>query len=109
MTHEETNAGREMDILIERRVFGNEFDERGIMNVRPFSTDEMGVAWLVVEKMRERNVYVGFDSNALAPDVWRFWAQDEEGEYLASGEARTAPVAICRMALMLANTPEVKP
>lgn len=64
----------------------------------PYSS-EIEYAWLVLEKMRERGLYVGFDSNAASPDVWRFWAQDEEGEYVASGEAPTAPLAACKMAL----------
>lgn len=65
----------------------------------PLYSTRIEDAWLVVEKMRERGLYVGFDSNAAAPDVWRFWAQDEEGEYVASGEAPTAPLAACKMAL----------
>lgn len=93
-------AGRELDLLIIKAVFGLEPQEcmvgghprgcTGNITYPPYSTD-IAAAWQVVEKTR---LFTHCDITQL-DDKWAIsnWAND------SSVEADTAPLAICRAAL----------
>lgn len=106
MTDEEISnisAGKELDALIAEKVF----DNRGVttamfgnMNaVKPYSTD-IATAWEIVEKLNmavltPKCFYAGGEYQ----NIDQYTA--ESGGWFESAE--TAPLAICRVALLVTN------
>jgi hypothetical protein len=114
------DAGREMDELILKHIFGFEHlpppamprfqrpTEHGVETIdypRPYSTD-IWSAWQVVEKMigNDWDFYMeNASNNRTNPDLfWVMFDKNAEGDNCA--ECESAPLAICRAAL-LAVTP----
>jgi hypothetical protein len=101
MTREEIlnmPAGREMDALIAERVFKTtEDDDWGSDGLLSFSTD-IAAAWQVVEKLKPN--YPLLDMYCIGD--WASSFGDGEWGY---GYAETAPLAICRAALIATQGP----
>ena len=77
-------------------------DERGIcVDDECFFSEEIAAAWLVVEKIAEdHEVYIGAPFNELE---WECTV-DDGGHLQIEVTADTAPLAICRAALMATET-----
>lgn len=74
----------------------NEPDEEEPAHPLPRYSLDIAAAWQVVEKMRERPVYVVVEPH---PDYWRAVVYDENWYFVVSEHADTAPFAICLAAL----------
>lgn len=96
MTDDEIDAmpaGENMDVEIERRVFGT---ERGFSMVpMPYST-EWAAAGLLVEHLRQRGVYTSLYSSQHA---YQAIVSEARTGFYVPVDAHTAPLAICRAAL----------
>lgn len=118
MNYNEMTAGSELDRLVAELVMGWRIDtardawwgyERGMVgNDRPTvhpsnwkPSTNIAHAWEVVEKMRERFSAVEVKS---IDRTYACLIEENSGEvdehYVASAEAPTAPLAVCRAALL---------
>ena len=113
MTKEEIlqlEAGRELDALVMESVFGikrNDGTEQYVIghNLPHFSTD-ISAAWEVVEKMIELKMFINIGHGGI---LWRINVSSrkmyERLEYTGI-TAMTAPLAICRAALLVVGEEE---
>jgi hypothetical protein len=86
-------AGREMDVLVGREIFG-------IIRMSQadcYSTD-IAAAWVVVEKLLAQDItlYLQCDEREYRAGE-RYW----NGEWSIFADGETAPLAICRFALLV--------
>jgi hypothetical protein len=91
MTREEIlnmPAGREMDALIAEKVIDPDWVK--LKNLCPHYSTDIAAAWELVEKMKYFTLYRGDG----------YWECEYSGQYLESIDAETAPLAICRAALL---------
>ncbi len=103
MTHEEIQnmpAGNKIDMLVELDVFGWPKGYDDARDIPPYSTD-INAAWKVVEKLREDGLYLTMNADAFSAGYPQFnpgsgwWCS-----FKYSALAETAPLAICRAALL---------
>lgn len=103
-------AGREIDALIAERVMGWTRSHRGARGTQFYDVPGWGVrsegaipdfstkiaaAWLVVEKMTERD-----DGDCGLITTVRGWSCEFGAASMKYANAETAPLAICRAALL---------
>ena len=108
-------AGPELDALVAERVMGWTRNDKGFwfkpgkrhnwnhdgLDPPPYSTD-IAAAWEVVEKIK--SLPAGIDilvrANCVAIDLHMFDMADGLVKDIEAGDATTAPLAICRAALL---------
>lgn len=103
-------AGKELDALVAERVFGlklrNLTDTScelwrapGWIECGPCSaySTKIAAAWQVVEKMRERNLFL--DIHAY-PEYYEVMVMGSDGNCMSSMLEDTVPLAICKAALI---------
>ena len=112
-------AGREMDALVAEKVMGwsrGTYHSDGVdylrdpegtshLNVPQYSTD-IAAAWQVVEKIRTKYPVIRISTGDLMgkywqchmADAWREVSHEDDSDWFAN--APTAPLAICRAALL---------
>lgn len=111
-------AGREMDALIAERVMGWEIHPHKTHYIHNDGktgyfvpcgefqpSEDIAAAWQVVERMRYKNFYSQHTDLTLASEneewwSWTFIDHNPLAGYSEKATAETAPLAICRAALL---------
>jgi len=107
-------AGREMDALIASIFFKDSYihsvdSTNGLQRTFPFFSKDISAAWEVVEKLKKDGWSFTLTQHAdpLGDYVIEFWRRDNFMEDYDTIRENTAPLAICRAAL-LAHLEETK-
>ena len=99
-------AGRELDVLVHQKIFRLECDvtsrfwqDGPLFLEDTFYSTSIAAAWLVVEKLDAFDFELG---RVRGEDYWEcfIWLEGMEHYGGVSCEAPTAPLAICRSALL---------
>ena len=98
-------AGREMDTLIAKSIFGNVKKSWDWEFTLPSYSTDISAAWRVVEKMSDAgSIFSVFISQSYTSDGWGVTIENAFVRY--DVVAGTAPLAICRAALLAVMSEE---
>ena len=96
-------AGREMDALIAEKIFGLTVDDNFYL---PNYSTNIADAWIVIEKMKSKHFRISYKSAPFQKyDKEPLgWLCSMSGFEFIPEHAATAPLAICRAALLATFT-----